>query len=89
LIGLEGLGAAALPVGSHLRLPGSHEPTDGWVTSAGRCSADGKPVAMAVLSAGRSQMEKVVTVYDDGRAAKTTRVVQPMFYDPSGARMNA
>jgi len=89
LIGLEGVGAAALPVGSHLHLRGSSEATDGWITSAGALSTDGKPVAMAMLRAGRRQMDKVVTVHDAGRVVMTARVVAPMFYDPSGARMNA
>jgi sarcosine oxidase, subunit alpha len=89
LIGLSGEGAAALPVGSHLRLPGSGEATDGWVTSAGPLSIDGKPVAMAMLRAGRSQIDQSVTVYDGGQAVTRAHVVAPMFYDPSGARMHA
>jgi sarcosine oxidase, subunit alpha len=89
LIGLAGLGAASLPVGGHLRLPDSSEATDGWITSAGALSTDATPVAMAVLRAGRNQMNQVVTVHDAGRIVTTARVVTPMFYDPSGARMNA
>jgi len=88
LIGLVGEGAAALPVGSHLRLPGSGEPTDGWITSAGSLSADGKSVAMAMLRAGRSQLNKSVSVHDGGRIVTHGRVVTPMFYDPGGARMH-
>jgi sarcosine oxidase subunit alpha len=87
LIGLTAVGSAVLPVGSHLRLPCSREPTDGWITSSGLLSTDGKPVALAMLRAGRSQMDKLVTVYDAGRLVTTARVVTPMFYDPSGARM--
>jgi sarcosine oxidase subunit alpha len=89
LIGLIGESVAALPVGSHLRLPGSGEATDGWITSAGALSTDGTPVAMAMLRAGRNQMNKIVTVHDAGRIVTSARVVAPMFYDPSGARMNA
>jgi sarcosine oxidase subunit alpha len=89
LIGLTGLGAAPLPVGSHLRLPGSEEATDGWVTSAGALSTDNTPIAMAMLRAGRSQMNKIVSVHDAGRIVTTARVVAPMFHDASGARMNA
>lgn len=89
LIGLTGEGTAALPVGSHLRFPNSEEPTDGWVTSAGCSSADGKPIALAMLRAGRSQLDRAVDVYDDGRVVTRARVVNPMFYDPAGARMNA
>jgi len=45
LIGLAGEGAA-LPVGSHLRLSGSKEATDGWITSGGPLSSTGQPVAI-------------------------------------------
>jgi sarcosine oxidase subunit alpha len=89
LVGLTGEDPAALPVGSHLRLPGSGEATDGWITSAGALSTDAKPVAMAMLRAGRSRMDKVVTVHDAGRVVTRARVVTPLFYDPSGARMHA
>jgi sarcosine oxidase subunit alpha len=89
LIGLAGVNAAALPVGSHLRLPGSAEATDGWITSAGPLSTDGRPVAMAMLRAGRTQMDKVVTVHDGGAVVARARVVTPMFYDADGARMHA
>jgi sarcosine oxidase, subunit alpha len=89
LIGLVSEGATALPVGSHLRLAGSAEATDGWITSAGLLSTDGRPVAMAMLRAGRSQMNEVVSVHDSGRIVARARVGTPMFYDPNGARMNA
>jgi sarcosine oxidase, subunit alpha len=89
LIGLAGEGATPLPVGSHLRLPGTLEATDGWVTSAGLLSTDGMPVGMAMLRAGRAQMSNTVDVYDGGRVVSTARVVAPVFYDLSGARMNA
>jgi sarcosine oxidase, subunit alpha len=89
LIGLTGAATAALPVGSHLRLPGSAEATDGWITSAGALSTDGTPIAMAMLRAGRSQLNKIVTVHDGGRVVTNARVAAPLFYDPSGVRMNA
>jgi sarcosine oxidase, subunit alpha len=89
LVGLLGEGVAALPVGSHLRLPDSSEPTDGWVTSAGALSNDGRPVALGLLRAGRSQPDKTATVHDGGRIVTRARVVAPVFHDPSGARMHA
>lgn len=89
LIGLIGERAAALPVGAHLRLYKSGAATDGWITSAGRLSTDGTPVAMAMLRAGRNQLDKLVTVHDAGRVVSNARVVAPLFYDPTGARMNA
>jgi sarcosine oxidase, subunit alpha len=89
LVGLTGESPTPLPVGSHLRLPGSTEPTDGWITSAGSLSTDGKSVGLAMLRAGRNQLAKSVTVHDGGQIIGTARVATPMFYDPSGARMNA
>jgi sarcosine oxidase subunit alpha len=88
LIGLRSEGSRAIPVGSHLRLPDSHEPTDGWVTSSGLSSTDGAPIALAMLRAGRQQTNQVTTVHDGGHIATTARVVAPLFYDPSGTRMN-
>ena len=89
LVGLAGEGAAVLPVGSHLRLAASDAPTDGWITSGGLSSTDEMPIALATLRAGRSQMNQVVSVHDGGRIVTRARVVAPMFYDPTGARMNA
>ena len=89
LVGLAAESSTAMPTGSHLRLPESGQPTDGWITSAGICSTGGKPVALALLAGGRSQTNRVVTVHDGGRVIGTARVVSPCFYDPTGARMNA
>lgn len=89
LVGLDGKGATGLPVGAHLRLPGSQQSTDGWITSAGALSTDGHPVALAMLRAGRSQMGKSVTVHDQGRMVAQASVVAPLFYDPQGARLHA
>jgi len=89
LIGLAGVGAAALPVGSHLRLPGSEQATDGWITSGGALSTDSSPVAMAMLRRGRSQMGQLVTVHDGGQLVTRARVVTPVFYDLNGVRMSA
>jgi sarcosine oxidase, subunit alpha len=89
LIGLTGEGMQQLPIGSHLRLQGSHEPSDGWITSAGALSTNGKPIALAVLRAGRNQMGAVVTVHDQGQIVARAKVVAPSFYDPAGVRMNA
>ena len=89
LVGLAGEGTTVLPVGSHLRLPAGDAPTDGWITSGGLLSTDKRPIALAMLRAGRSQIDQVVSVHDGGRIVTRARVVTPMFYDSSGARMNA
>jgi sarcosine oxidase subunit alpha len=91
LVGLQGVGAESLPMGSHLLLRGrnSARPSDGWITSAGRGSLDDKPIALAMLSAGRAAVGREVTVHDGGRLVCRAEVVAPSFYDPTGARMNA
>jgi sarcosine oxidase subunit alpha len=89
LIGLAEEGMQQLAIGSHLRLQGSQEPSDGWITSAGALSTNGKPIALAMLRAGRNQMGSVVTVHDQGRIVTRAQVVAPSFYDTTGARMNA
>lgn len=83
LVGLAGTGAAALQVGSHLRLPDGQHSTDGWVTSAGLLGTNGSPVALAMVKAGRSQLNKLVTVHDAGQVMGTATVVKPSFYDPN------
>lgn len=75
-------------IGSHLRLAGSEEVTDGWVTSAGRSVLGGEPIALALLRGGRERVGAKVSVHDGGNVAQATVVVAP-FYDPTGERMNA
>jgi sarcosine oxidase subunit alpha len=76
-----------IAIGSHLRLAGSKGATDGWVTSAGRAVLTGEPIALALLRAGRSQSNVQVSVHDQGRVTRA-KVVDPLFYDPAGERMN-
>ena len=89
LVGLRSEGASSMPVGSHLRLSNSTEPTDGWITSAGLSSVDRAPIALAVLRAGRSQLGGTVSVHDAGHAVAKATVVSTSFYAPSGSRMHA
>lgn len=89
LVGLQGTRDTKFVIGSHLRLPGSTEATDGWITSAGTTVADDQPIALAVLRAGRSQVGRDVDVYDLGALTGRACVVNPAFYDAAGERMNA
>jgi sarcosine oxidase subunit alpha len=75
-------------VGSHCRFIGSSEATDGWVTSAGRGVLSGKPIALALLRGGRQRLGAEVSVHDDGQVTRA-KVVEPLFYDAAGERMNA
>lgn len=89
LVGLQGERGKELMIGSHLRLPGTTQATDGWITSAGTTVMDGESVALALLRAGRNQIGTEVDVYDLGELRGKARVVNPSFYDPAGERMNA
>jgi sarcosine oxidase subunit alpha len=86
LVGL--LGDANIVVGSHLRIAGSCEATDGWVTSAGRAVLTGEPIALALLRGGRQHVGAQVSVHDAGYVTRA-EVVNPPFFDPAGDRMNA
>lgn len=86
LVGLKG--DTSIVIGSHLRIVGSTEVTDGWVTSAGRSVTTDEPIALAMLRGGRERIGAVVKVHDSGTVTQAT-VVAPPFYDPTGERMNA
>lgn len=75
-------------VGSHLRLAGSRDATDGWVTSAGVAALTGEPIALAMLRGGRACKGASVSVHGHGRVTQASVVTTP-FYDPSGVQMNA
>jgi sarcosine oxidase subunit alpha len=89
MIGLSAEGAHRLPVGSHLRLTSSGQPTDGWVTSAGIFSEGDRAVGLAMLRAGRQHVGQRVSVHDGDKIVGTAQVVAPVFYDEVGARMHA
>lgn len=86
LVGL--VGDANIVVGSHLRLTGSGEATDGWVTSAGCAVLTGEPIALALLRGGRQHVGAHVSVHDAGTVTRA-KVVSPPFFDVTGDRMNA
>jgi sarcosine oxidase subunit alpha len=86
LVGL--VGVTDIIVGSHLRLTGSGEVTDGWVTSAGRAVLSGQPIALALLRSGRQHVGAEVGVHDVGQVTRA-RVINLPFLDPAGDRMNA
>jgi sarcosine oxidase subunit alpha len=89
LIGLVGDPGKSFPIGSHLRVKDSAHPTDGWITSAGVTVFTEKPIALALLRAGRARLGSEVEVHDLGARVARVRVVAPPFYDPVGDRMNA
>jgi sarcosine oxidase subunit alpha len=89
LIGLEHLGEGSFAVGSHLRVPGSVQASDGWITSACTTVLTNRSVGLAMLRGGRAKVGEEVDVYDFGARIGRARIVDPPFVDPSGERMNA
>ncbi len=88
LVGLAADDAEVLVAGAHLRLPGTCEGSDGWVTSAGISPALGRPIALALLRGGRGRLGETIFVHDLDRRCRASVVTTP-FYDPEGARLHA
>jgi sarcosine oxidase subunit alpha len=88
LVGLSMPTSEVLVPGAHLRLPGTTEGSDGWVTSAARSPILGKSIAMAMLRGGRNRIGERVTVHELGRTA-SAEVCATSFYDPKNERLNA
>ena len=88
LVGLAANDARLLVPGAHLRLPGTVEGSDGWITSAGHSPALGRAVALAMLRGGRALTGQAVFVHDLGRRGEATVVTTP-FLDPEGKRLHA
>lgn len=62
-------------------------PVLGHVTSAYRSEAVGRPIALALVSAGHSRAGQTLSVALDGREV-AVRVTSPVFYDPRGERLH-
>ncbi len=88
LVGLTAADERLLVTGAHLRLSGTAEGSDGWVTSAAHSPALGRTVALAMLRGGRARLGQSVAVHDFGRSGEAT-VVASMFLDPEGKRLHA
>jgi sarcosine oxidase subunit alpha len=89
-VGLEPLdrGQQIRP-GGHLLIGADRRPpglTDGWVTSACHSPTLDRPIALGMLRGGRSRLGEVVTVCDEHREFNV-KVVSPVFYDPTNARL--
>ena len=80
---------AVLVPGAHLRLPGTAEGSDGWVTSAAHV-ARARPDDRARDAARRTRAARAraLAVHDLERNGQAT-VVSPTFLDPEGKRLHA
>lgn len=88
LVGLTAKEGAALVAGAHLRLSGTTQGSDGWVTSAACSPTLERPIALALLRGGRARLGQALAVHDLARQGEAT-VVSPAFYDPEGKRLHA
>jgi sarcosine oxidase subunit alpha len=92
LVGLRCLdGADAFTAGAHLldaplmQLP---QLTSGYLTSAVFSPTLGRHIGLGLLKAGRQRLGETVHVVDAGKQSRA-EVVNPVHFDPSGARLNA
>jgi sarcosine oxidase subunit alpha len=88
LVGLSADDPQVLVAGAHLRLSGTTEGSDGWVTSAAVSPALARPIALAMLRGGRRRLGETVIVHDLDRRCVASIVTTP-FYDPEGKRLHA
>ncbi len=88
IVGLVAEDPRVLVAGAHLRLPGTREGSDGWVTSAAVSPTLRRPIALAMLHGGRNRVGGEVTVHNLDRRCRAT-VVTTAFYDPEGVRLRA
>jgi sarcosine oxidase subunit alpha len=59
----------------------------GHVTSAYHSPALGRPIALALVEAGRARLCETLFVPTSGRSIAVT-LVAPVFFDPEGARLH-
>ena len=63
-------------------------PSLGHITSAYGTTTLGRSIALAMLADGRSRLGETLFAQGGGRPA-AVRVVDPVFLDPEGVRLNA
>jgi sarcosine oxidase subunit alpha len=90
-VGLEPMSpAVVLPTGAHVcTTTAAGRRSLGYVTSSYFSPGLGRPIALAMVEAGRARMKagETVDVFSLGKAF-TAKVVSPVFYDPKGERLH-
>jgi sarcosine oxidase, subunit alpha len=89
LVGLEPLNPTdSLVAGAHLiHQAGGRRRSEGFVTSACRSPTLNRFIALGLLERGFGRRGETVTMFNNGHSLKA-RVVEPVFYDPDGERLN-
>jgi sarcosine oxidase subunit alpha len=78
-----------LQPGAHfVTSPGNNRRSQGMVTSACFSPTLKRPIGLGLLEGGFERKGETVTVFDDGRTFDA-RITDPVFYDPTGEKMNA
>ncbi|TJZ90481.1 sarcosine oxidase subunit alpha family protein [Paracoccus gahaiensis] len=92
LVGLESLSGKVLPDGAYAVAPG-HNPngqrhTQGRVTSSYHSPVLDRPVAMGLVRRGPDRMGEVLDFPMPSGEVMQARIVDPVFYDSEGSRLN-
>ena len=91
-VGLEPLDPRqSMRAGGHLLIGADRKapaPTDGWITSACFSPTLERHIALGMLRGGRSRLGEIVTVCDE-QERFNVKIVSPVFYDPSNARLKS
>ncbi|SDY09632.1 sarcosine oxidase subunit alpha family protein [Citreimonas salinaria] len=93
LVGLKTLDGSVLPDGAYAVTEGTNvngqRNTEGRVTSSYHSPTLGHGIAMGLAHRGPERMGEVLTfMRDDGKTAIEARIVDPVFFDPEGAKQN-
>jgi sarcosine oxidase subunit alpha len=86
LMGLEAQDGREMPPGAHLVRRGGGG-SEGYVTSAGWSPILRRPVALAMVKAGRARLGETLELAGEG-APRSVRVVERAAYDPQNERLN-
>lgn len=76
-----------LPVGAQVMTGPVPCPSDGHVTSSALSPTLCRPIALGMVRNGRQRMGEVIDLYHLGSVI-SARIVSPVFFDPSGARLH-
>ena len=86
LMGLEAEDGRLMPPGAHLVRRGGRG-SEGYVTSAGWSPVLRRPVALAMVTAGRARLGEILEIVGEG-APRPVRIVERAAYDPQNERLN-
>uniref|UniRef100_UPI0035C81EBA glycine cleavage T C-terminal barrel domain-containing protein n=1 Tax=Citreimonas sp. TaxID=3036715 RepID=UPI0035C81EBA len=93
LVGLQTLDGSVLPDGAYAVADGSNangqRNTEGRVTSSYHSPTLGRGIAMGLVYRGPDRIGEVLRfMRDDGKTAVEARIVDPVVFDPEGAKQN-